>query len=130
MSWTFDQRTGEFRRDGVLIGKGYAGKGAGKNNPAMQEVHNVGPLPRGRYFGDLLLRKHPHLGEYVIRLEPAKSNEMFGRADFFLHGESRVHPGEASQGCPVADLDIRKAFWESGDHLLEVTASDPVAPHS
>ena len=28
---------------------GYSGHGEGKNNPAMQKVPNVGPIPVGKY---------------------------------------------------------------------------------
>ena len=28
---------------------GYAGTGAGRNNPAMENVRNVGPIPQGNY---------------------------------------------------------------------------------
>jgi hypothetical protein len=46
MSWTYKQSTGELDHNGAAIGAGYSGHGAGLNNPAMQNVHDVGPIPR------------------------------------------------------------------------------------
>ena len=44
----YNQLTGELTTNsGVVIGKGYAGHGEGKNNPAMESVKMVGPLPKG-----------------------------------------------------------------------------------
>ena len=50
MGWVYSQRTGEIRHNGVMIGRGYSGKGVGKNNPHMQNVGFKGPIPRGAYF--------------------------------------------------------------------------------
>jgi hypothetical protein len=46
----YSQTSGEMRdAAGVLLGTGYAGHGEGVNNPAMQSIHNTGPLPQGIY---------------------------------------------------------------------------------
>ena len=120
MSWTFQQSNGWILRpDGTLEGRGYSGHGNGKNNPNFQQVADVGPIPRGIYrIGDPI--EHPLLGGYVIPLKPDPGNQMFERSDFFIHGDSDVHPGEASKGCVVLALVYREDIVKSGDRGFEV----------
>lgn len=105
--YTFKQSTGEFfDYDGTLLGKGVAGQGAGLNNPAMQDVHNIGPLPRGTYSIGTPYT-HPHLGPLTFNLTPDPSNEMFGRSSFRIHGFASVHPELSSEGCITQHHDVR-----------------------
>lgn len=120
MSWIFQQSTGRLSRNGKLVATGYAGKDSGKNNPAMQFTPDTGPLPRGRYTITGHPFHHPHTGNYSMRLQPASTNVMFGRAGFLIHGDSAAHPGSASNGCIVMPLNIRQAIWASGDRQVEV----------
>ena len=46
-SWTYAQRTGDLQQDGKQVSAGYSGANEGKNNPAMEDVPDVGPIPRG-----------------------------------------------------------------------------------
>ncbi|MGK3131451.1 tlde1 domain-containing protein [Pantoea sp. C8B4] len=55
-----------------------------------------------------------------MRLQPAPSNVMYGRAGFLIHGDSVAHPGGASNGCIVMPLNIRHKIWSSGDRQVEV----------
>lgn len=104
----------------IVFVDGYAGRGDGKNNPAMQNVKGIGPLPQGVYrMTDVV--EGSHLGAYAIRLVPLPANIMFGRGDFFIHGDSASHPGEASDGCIIKSPALlrRKCFAEK-DKLLRV----------
>lgn len=98
---TYTQSTGLLIDKGGVLGhtfQCYSGAGVGKNNPALQAIKNVGPLPCGIYdIGELLLESEH--GPYAIRLLPRPENKMFGRAGFMLHGDSIEHPGCASEGC-------------------------------
>ncbi|HLW75686.1 MAG TPA: tlde1 domain-containing protein, partial [Bryobacteraceae bacterium] len=98
--WTYRQSTGEMSRDGIAAGIGYSGFEAGKNNPAMQEVEETGPIPQGRYtIGEPEdLEGGPH-GPFILRLTPDSGNQMFGRSGFLIHGDSIAQPGMASRGC-------------------------------
>lgn len=116
--WTFSQSTGMLRR-GDFLSMGYAGREDGKNNPLMQHVYGTGPLPRGFYsIGEPHDDKH---GPWSMRLTPDDANDMCGRAGFMIHGDSIMHPGEASEGCIVTDRATRLEIWKSGDRMLEVT---------
>jgi hypothetical protein len=102
-----------------LLGSGYSGSGAGKNDPALDFIPNVGPIPIGKWLlvgleerGDL----HPP----VIRLAPAPGTETFHRGGFLIHGDSIAHPGEASHGCIILPHEVREAIWNSGIRELEV----------
>jgi hypothetical protein len=104
-----------------LKARGYAGRGDGKNNPDMQHVKGIGPIPEGIYTIEA-----PHdsstTGPYTLRLVPRMGNEMYGRSSFAMHGDSKTAPGEASHGCPVVGRTHREAVWESGDHECRVVA--------
>ena len=119
MTWTYEQKTGQLSRDGANIIRGYSGAGEGKNNPADQEIHNVGPIPRGSYTINGPQDTVTH-GPFVLPLEPDPANEMYGRSGFLVHGDSKLDPGSASEGCIVVGRAIRERMWNSGDHQLEV----------
>lgn len=122
--WTYSQSTGKLTAaDGVLEGIGYSGHGEGVNNPNLQALPNIGPIPQGRYsighfFDD------PVKGPIVAHLIPDSSNEMFGRSGMMLHGDAVGHVGEeiASEGCIIMGRAIRQAVAASSDALLTVTS--------
>lgn len=123
---TFVQGTGEVLYKGAHFCWGYAGNGAGKNNPAMQNVKSVGPLPCGRYKVKPA-RLSTRLGPITLNLEPDPANEMFGRDLFRIHGEvpPPALPGHASDGCIVLGHWDRlkiEAIRVNGDDDLEVIA--------
>ncbi|KYQ89456.1 hypothetical protein DLAC_10125 [Tieghemostelium lacteum] len=122
MTWTYSQTTG--RISGVFQGKpytaqGYSGRGIYKNVPEYQYVKNQGPIPQGTYT----IGK-PHVsvktGRYVMDLTPNPNNNMFGRSDFQIHGDSILDPGNASNGCIVLSHDARVTIYTSGDLILTV----------
>lgn len=117
--WTFEQLTGRMLHYGAEVAVGYAGADDGKNNPDMQDVQKVGPLPRGKYSIGAPCDTQTH-GPYVLRLTPDADNDMCGRAGFLIHGDSTAHPGAASEGCIILARPIRERIWNSGDRDLEV----------
>lgn len=119
----YEQSTGRLLRNGQLYAQGWAGRGKGKNNPAMQDVRCTGPLPRGLYVIAEPI-KHPRLGPCAMKLTPSADNEMFGRDDFWIHGAS-TNPerhGQESMGCVILSRPDRMRLVESGVRLLEVVA--------
>lgn len=125
MSWTYEQNTGRLLDpNGVFVAKGYAGGNCGHNpeavnNHAMQSVHNVGPLPVGKYtLGEVI--QESHLGPWAIPLIPDPANEMFGRGHFFMHGDMIGHPGAGSEGCIIMARQVRIAVAASSDRQIYV----------
>lgn len=117
---TYKQSTGElFDATGERIGIGYAGHGEGTNDPAMESIANIGPLPRGRYFIGPAY-DHPKLGPVTMNLTPQGGTDTLGRAAFRIHGDNATH--DASHGCIVQNHDVRLRVSESPDHDLEVIA--------
>jgi len=123
--WIYEQKTGNlFSPKKELIATGYAGGNCGKNpegknNPDMQWIHNIGPLPQGDYtIGKLILESK--LGPYVMPLEPYPENDMRGRGHFFIHGDKIGHIGEGSEGCIIMPRSIRLSISESDDKHLKV----------
>ena len=118
--WTYEQSTG-ILRDAKWghVSSGYAGRGDGKNNPAMQHVKNVGPLPTGLYHIEKAIT-HQRLGPLSLLLMPDIGNVMLGRYGFYIHGDSLEAPGEASEGCIVLGRAARAVVNESNDRWLSV----------
>ena len=118
--WSYQQSSGKlFDAAGALAGTGYSGAPEGKNDPAKQSAHAVGPIPRGVYTMGAPEDTAEH-GPFVLPLTPDTANEMFGRSGFLMHGDSMAKPGRASKGCIIMPRTVRNAVWASGDARLEV----------
>lgn len=104
----------------ILCGRfatGYAGFGDGKNSHAHQHIRDVGPIPCGQYtIGQAI--DHPRLGPLSMRLAPAPGNNMYGRDDFWIHGDNGK--GTASHGCIVLAQPARMMISRSEDRILIV----------
>jgi len=130
---TYAQGLGVLSAKDGFLATGYAGADEGKNNPAMQDVKNVGPLPRGKYtitgpecVGTTFpcpdchgATAHRH-GPYVLRLHPVQGNEMFGRAGFLVHGDNGH--GTASEGCICIGRSFRQQMTSEKYTEIEVVA--------
>lgn len=122
---TYSQQTGEIEgADGSLVAVGWAGNGEGKNNPKMQNVRGVGPLPQGVYVVGVW-QDHPRLGRMVAPLTQIEG-ETYGRSEFFIHGPAKdaAHYGQESKGCVVTPFTGRvkvKVACPEGSYL-RVTA--------
>lgn len=114
------QQTGELKlASGQLLYMCYSGHGEGKNNPDMQHIKRVGPIPKGKYIIGPVYDSS-RTGPYTIKLTPYDDNEMFGRSAFRIHGDSIKQPGTASTGCIIAPRHIRESIILSGDKELTV----------
>lgn len=127
MTWLYQQNSGRlYNSAGDFVAAGYAGGDCGlhpegRNNPEMQDQRDIGPLPCGMYtFGEPI--EHLKLGPYALPLIPDPDNVMFGRTDFFMHGDNIERPGRASDGCLVMPRNVRQYCWTSPDHRLQVVS--------
>lgn len=122
--WVYDQSSGELSRNGKIVSRGYSGKGRGKNNPSLQGVQGVGPIPRGRWR---MMRVYhsANVGPFAIVLYALDGqiddrHDETGRSAFRIHGDSIRAPGTASRGCIILPRHVREAMWRSGDRDIEV----------
>lgn len=120
--WTYRQSTGELLHNGQHVATGYSGYGPGKNNPTMEGIRGVGPIPRGRWIISGTPADTQAHGPYVLRLVPAHGTNTHGRDGFLMHGDSLSGPGTASQGCIITSRNVRERVWHSGDRNLAVVA--------
>lgn len=118
MGWMYSQSTGQIYHNGVVIGRGYSGIGAGKNNPNMQHVAFQGPIPKGMYhIGPA--RHSVNTGPVTINLTSIGHN-AFGRTDFAIHGDNKRMNFTASKGCIILRRPIRTKIANSTDKILKV----------
>ena len=101
----------------VVDEKGYAGRSFAKNSPASQNLMFAGPIPLGRWFiGGVKNSKGP----LTITLTPAPETNTYFRDLFRFHGDSRAHPGEASEGCIIMSRPTRQTIANSSGSTLRV----------
>jgi Protein of unknown function (DUF2778) len=122
--WRYEQSTGKlFDPSNIHIYTGYAGGNCGENpeginNSNLQGVKCVGPLPTGKYtMGEVVLKSH--LGPFAIPLIPFPENKMYGRGDFYIHGDTSK-PRMASEGCIIMPHIVRVRMAGSPDRIVEV----------
>ena len=129
MSHVYAQRTGRWTMPNGRSFDGYSGHPPdGRNNPDLERLHAVGPLPRGVYEIVGPPVDTPEHGPYVLHLLPAPETPEYGRSGFLVHGDAIAAPGYASQGCIVLPRLAREAIWNSGDRWLTVVADAEPAP--
>ena len=117
--WIYSQTSGKLWNDaGECIGVGYSGFEEGKNNPRLQDVVNLGPIPRGLYHITQLYHSKK-VGRNSLKLAPV-GHDALKRTNLVMHGDSVTRPGYASKGCVVQKLTPRLTVWRSSDHLLKV----------
>ena len=127
--WVYDQKTGELSHvsssgKSTEVGTGYSGNGKGWNNPAEQNVHNVGPIPQGKWHIGPQRMHTTHDGQIKLpgsmRLTPLPGTNNFNRHGFLMHGDNSAHNNSASDGCIVMGPRIRDQVGNSPDRTLEV----------
>jgi hypothetical protein len=117
MGWSWDQSEGALYFDGRWVARGYSGRGEGRNNPAMEAVRGVGPIPAGRWrIGPP--RTSTRTGPHIMDLTPI-GHDAHGRSAFQIHGDNAT--GDASSGCIVLPRAYRERISGGASRVLEVT---------
>ena len=116
--WIFHQATGALEHNGKTEAGGYSGSRSLEIN-LREAMQFYGPIPRGAYAIGWSFSTKSH--DYVLSLTPLGHNAQ-GRAAFLIHGDylNARKKGTASEGCIILPLDIRKAIWDSHDHIMYV----------
>jgi hypothetical protein len=119
MPWTYHQESGvlEDPEGMTLTSSGYSGSGEGKNNGDAEYLLE-GPIPRGTYFVRGAYDS-PLVGPVAIPLVPAAANQMFGRSNFRIVGDSPFVP-ERVESHIVLSYPAREAINASPDKILVV----------
>lgn len=117
--WIFRISAGTLQENDGPTSPAYSGTGEGRNNLAMANVPNVGPIPPGKYrIGKAY--DDEHLGPCVMHLNPLPGTDTFGRDLFRIHGNNPAN--DASKGCVIVDHAPRLKINASQDRVLEVVA--------
>ena len=117
-TWTYRQATGELcTADGEIVETCYSGHGKGVNNPTMEAVRSVGPIPKGLYAVGKI-QDTPNLGPRAFPLLPVEHNAL-GRSGFWVHGDNTKGNRSGSHGCIIASRATRIRMAKESK-LLEV----------
>jgi hypothetical protein len=111
---TYSQSTGKFITSDGTSYSGYSGNGEGLNNSSKESVPFVGPIPKGEYT---VTSSTTSKGPTTLVLTPAKSNNMYGRSGFLIHGDNSKRDNSASQGCIIVGPDARNKI-SIGDKIV------------
>lgn len=123
MAWKYSQRTGSLMDPrGEIIATGYSGHGTGLNNPYMQHVEGMGPIPTGSYIIGPPKDPIDHLGPVAMPLTERPGGNYFKRSAFFIHGDNASADHTASDGCVILARNIRQMIADSDDRELIVVA--------
>lgn len=114
---TYHQSTGRTEMKGLAV-YGYSGHGDAKNDGSREAERSVGPIPRGLYAVSAPF-DHPLKGPLCFHLTPVRHN-AHGRSGFLIHGDSRIHPGDASEGCIILGHTVRERIADLHETQLEV----------
>jgi hypothetical protein len=118
--WVYSQSTGSLSHEGEVITTGYSGLGSDLNNPDAQSHPFTGPIPQGDYTIGAAVADGGHMGPFVLPLTPSAANNMFGRAGFYIHGDSEPATQSASNGSIVLARQWRTMISQSADNNLHV----------
>ena len=129
--WTFDYSTGFVAKDAQIIDRdSYSGRWPdGFNNYLMQHVHDVGPLPLGFWTISGPPFNDAEHGDYILRLDPDRNTDVFGRSGFLWHGKP-LPPRDirtGSKGCLCSAYQTRMRVYQSGDTRLLVVSGLPMS---
>ncbi len=99
----------------IPIATGYSGQMLGLNNPALQGIQSLGPIPQGTYnIGNAY--RHSRLGPVTMNLTPTQGTNTFGRSLFRIHGDNPCRCQSASEGCMVlSPRNVRELINNSTD---------------
>ena len=121
MTWVYEQTSGKLSQNGEVVGVGYSGIADGLDNPAEQNIADIGPIPVGTYdIGPAFT--HPQCGPVAMRLTPQVGTNTFGRDGFLIHGDNTDMNHTASHGCVILPRIVRAAIDASDDRVFEVVA--------
>jgi RHS repeat-associated protein len=131
LDWVYSQSTGTLTHvpsDGVgppqtIFTGGYSGHGVAVNNPPLDIVPGLGPIPTGTYaMGPELdnVTGSGHTLKGSIRLTPDSSNWMYGRGGFLIHGDNARNDKSASEGCIIVPRAVRDKMGRSSDKTMRV----------
>jgi hypothetical protein len=105
--YVYNLRTGQLTLDNQLIGVGFSGTGAAKNNPALQNQATTGPIPAGEWR---MLKpvKDFKTGEPIIAMHHLMNPPVRFGERFTLHPDTRINAGASGIAMPRNVCDALK----------------------
>lgn len=97
----------------------------GKNNPALENIPDTGPIPQGKYE----ILDYPRDGDWyrLDRIDSIPRNDVDD--DLYNRNQFRLHPGSRSYGC-ITIPEENKDDWKEVENMLERTTTETVEDNS
>jgi hypothetical protein len=114
--FVYNQRTGQLTRDNQLVGMGFSGTGAARNNPALQNQPKTGPIPAGEWRIALRVKDFK-TGEPLFHLHQLTNPPVRFGEPFTIHADTRPNAGESGIAMP---RNVRDGIKVGGFTKLKV----------
>ena len=64
-------------------------------------------------------------------LRPSAGTQLYGRGNFWIHGDNAEHPGQSSDGCIVLDLMYREVLnrWRELEGQVIIRVINTPSPY-
>lgn len=96
-----------------LVGSCSSGQGVGRNNPLMQSMPGIGPIPEGQY-------RCFYRSAHKQALDPFPTNQTFGRGPFTLRTDA-TGDNDGAIDCAPETLDwVRRSYLRGREHCYLV----------
>jgi hypothetical protein len=97
--FVYSVRTGQLTLDNQLLGIGFSGVGAARNNPALQNQPKTGPIPVGEWRIATRV-KDIKTGEPALHLHQLMNPPVRFGEIFTIHADTRPNAGESGIAMP------------------------------
>eukprot|EP01017_Pseudomicrothorax_dubius_P026940 TRINITY_DN304_c0_g1_i3.p1 TRINITY_DN304_c0_g1~~TRINITY_DN304_c0_g1_i3.p1 ORF type:complete len:146 (+),score=44.08 TRINITY_DN304_c0_g1_i3:3-440(+) len=98
----------------------YSGDQAHYNKEQFQNLRAKGPIPVGKWKVVQTNNRHPYLGYQAHWIEPVSVPKIYGRSEFFVHGDNSRQNHTASAGCIIVENEARENI-RRGDFVVVKT---------
>ena len=99
----------------------FSGALDGKNNPALENIPDTGPIPQGKY--EILDYPRDRNWYRLDRIDSILRNDVDD--DLYNRNQFRLHPGSTSYGCITVPKE-NKDDWKEVKNMLERTKTETV----
>lgn len=97
--YVYNVRTGQLTLDNQVVGVGFSGTAAARNNPALQNQAKTGPIPVGEWRIAVRINDF-QTGEPILHLHPLMNPPVRFGETFTIHADTSPTAGQSGIAMP------------------------------